>query len=151
MAMTRARIGVMVMAVLAAAPAAATPPPPPPPPPEAETPAARQAIVAADRCFTERWEIARQARFAAQDAVKAAGAVGSPSWLAARDAAVALAGAREAVLRCEDGLSLSEATERDRVALSYWRTFIVMNVRGQMVYETSILRALLGYRDTLAW
>ncbi len=149
--MTRARIAMTVMAVLAAAPAAATPPPPPAPPPEAETPAARQAIIAADRCFTERWEVARRAEFAARDAVKAAGAVGSPSWLAARDAAVALAGARDTILRCEDGLSLPEATERDRAALSYWRTFITMNVRGQTVYETSILRALLGYRDTLAW
>lgn len=125
---------------------AGDPPPPPPPPPQATTPVVRAAIGTAEACFEKRWDLARDRRFAAERLVRPLSApLGSPEWMTARTAVLALVKARRELAQCAQIMSNSvrPVTDADRAALDYEARFMVMNISEQARYETDLLIGLI--------
>ncbi len=141
----------MILALLAVLGATQQPPvpgvpPAPPPPPVATTPNVRAAVDTARTCFEQRWEVARERRFAAERLVRPLTApLGSPEWLSARTSVLALVAARRDLNECATQMArtISSATDADRAAQDYWTRFMVMNINGQAAYETALLVGLV--------
>lgn len=121
-------------------------PPAPPPPPLATTPSVQAAIKAGEACFSERWDLARERRFAAERMVQTLTApLNSPEWMTARASVLALVIARRELTQCVETMNRSAdaATGADRTALIYWRRFMMINIDGQAIYETGLLIGLI--------
>ncbi len=118
---------------------------PPPPPPVPADPVARDALARAETCWSDRWEKARIARFAAEKAVReSAPAPGSET---ARAAALTLVHSRQALMACITDL---EAASRAAPFPAADRKIIADRVKsmrsgwfGQTKYEVAILIGLI--------
>jgi hypothetical protein len=121
-------------------------PPAPPPPPTATTPRVLASIDAARTCFEQRWEVARERRFAAERLVKPLTApVGSSEWIAARTSVLALVAARRELRDCADQVvrTTGSETDADRAPRGYWAGHMFFNIDGQASYEQALLVGLI--------
>lgn len=121
-------------------------PPAPPPPPLATTPSVQAAIKEGEACFDERWDVARERRFAAERLVRPLSApLNSPEWVTARASVLALVTARRELSQCVKTMSRSASavTDADRIALDYWTRSMMMDISSQAIYETGLLIGLI--------
>ena len=120
-------------------------PPAPQPPPVATTPKVRAALDAARTCFDQRWQFARERRFAAERMVLPLTAQpGSAEWLSARTSVLALVAARRELSECPKQINrLANMTDADRAAQAYWLQFMIFNINEQAPFEKGLLFGLV--------